>query len=361
MAKPEAKATTPTPQSRAPAEDTTRDGLGKYYSSITLYDYKRPNMMDTAKPAKYQTIYLPLPDGLRDVTQAEWGDASQGALGTLFQNKGGIASGATDAIAAALLGSAGSIASSAKTAILGTSTLGQMTSSAIDNMIPPESLTAFVQQTIDGGAAQNPNPTQIFRGPSLRSYSLGWTFAPRSRVESQNAKLIIKALKQASLSTPRYNNSMAIMAYPQLAQVNFYPWDNNSGSNKHGWSPNSIIRYKISAITSVSVNYAPSNVPAFNADDERPAIITVNVDFKETEYMVSSDWDSGQDYFWKGRAGKGVDTSNIGPFTELTEGIKAVGKDFVNVLVEKAKAALPQAAAGLGGDAVEVKVEENPQ
>lgn len=283
---------------RSPVSDINPGGLGRYFSSITLYDYERPDVLATAIPRRMQTIYLPLPDGLSDNSQAEWGDAAQGALGTIFQKgprSGDLLQGARDAGAAALLGSVGSVASQVKNMVLGTG----IASSIVDNMVPAEALTAFVQQSIVGGAAQNPNPTQIFRGPSLRSYSLGWTFMPRSSVESAKVKKIIHSLKQASLPTPRYGDTMAILAYPQLAQINFYPWD-DKGSGKHGWSDDSIIRYKTSVITAVSVNYAPSNVPAFNTDDARPAIITLRMDFKETEYMVASDWGGNQKSFWQG-------------------------------------------------------------
>ena len=353
----------PIAAARSPGEDINNKepgGLGKYFSTVTLYDYERPNMFATAIPRRMQSIYLPLPDGLRDATSAEWTDASQGALASMFMNGRGensIAQGALDAAGAALIGSGpGELGSIVKGFVEKAGPLGKIAAKALDNMLPADALNAFVQQSIIGGAAQNPNPTLIFKGPTLRSYSLAWTFAPRSTSESTYVKDIIRALKQATLPMPRYQGTMAVLAYPKLAQVNFYPWDNNSSGNKYGWSNRSIIKYKTSAVTSVSVNYAPSNVPAFYAADESPAIITINVDFKEVEYLVAEDWGEINN-FWSGRP-DAPDAAN-GVFQEGSLYIQKVINE-VKIPLENAVKSLTSAATGFGEVAPTVQPVDDP-
>ena len=43
-------------------------------------------------------------------------------------------------------------------------------------------------------------------------------------------------------------------------------------------------------MSSVSFNYAPSNIPAFFEGTSQPVSIELSIDFKEIEYMLSNDW-----------------------------------------------------------------------
>ena len=82
---------------------------------------------------------------------------------------------------------------------------------------------------------------------------------------------------------------VSILNYPSLAQLNFFPWD-NGGQGAWGWSSGSIIKIKKCFMSSVSFNYAPSNIPAFFEGTSQPVSIELSIDFKEIEYMLSNDW-----------------------------------------------------------------------
>lgn len=286
-----------------PAIPSPSPNLGKYFTALRLYQYRRPDMFSTSDRYISNILYLPLPDGLVDATSADWQETQQGALATIFMNAQGdggtpsFSKGFKSALGAASVGGLpGQFAESVKGLIGRAGPIGEGAKAVLDNMFPADAINAFVQQSFYGGMAQNPNPTVIFKGPDLRSYNLSWTFTPRSATESENTKTIIRLLKQWSLPTPHFGNSMATLAYPGLAMVNFMPWD-NLGKGEDGWTNDSIIRYKMSALKSVNVNYAPSNVPAFYADGSNPAIITLSISFQEVEYMVSKDWGGDASYF----------------------------------------------------------------
>lgn len=303
-----------------PAAPLASPNLGKYYTSLRLYEYKRPNMFSTSIPNLANVIYLPLPDGLRDSSTADWQETQQGALASIFMNAQGaggsrdMAAGLKSALGAAAVGSLPGQAGEAVKSLAGSlPVIGDISKAVLDNLFPAEALNAFVQQSFYGGMAQNPNPTVIFKGPTLRGFDLGWTFTPRSKSESENTKKIIELIKQWSLPTPHFGNTMATLSYPGLAMINFMPWDNLGAVTdaRNGWTENSIIKYKVSAIKSVNVNYAPSNVPAFYADGNNPAIITMNISFQEVEYMVSKDWGGRKSYF-AGVAGAPNDPLEMG-------------------------------------------------
>jgi hypothetical protein len=246
-------------------------------------------------------FYLPLPDALRDDTAVRWADQDLMSVQDIFVAGTGASMGdrAGAAVSGVLVGqAAGGAFNIARDALGVIPGIGAALQSVASNMISADAVNAFVQQSI--GAAQNPNPSVIFKEPDLRDYQITWTFAPRNERESINTRNVIQALKRAALPTPRYNNTMAVLNYPALVQVNFFPWDADGiGSNKYGHDPNkSIIRYKTSVMRSVNVNYAPSNVPSFYAKGNHPAFIQLSITFKEVEYALSNDWGgalSGQD------------------------------------------------------------------
>lgn len=273
--------------------------LGPYYVRLRVYDYKRPNLFEeSAGPVKGH-FYLPLPDQLRDDTSIDWSQENLKSMQDAFVSGGGSG---FDRVGAAVSGAiigqgAGTAYDFVRQDIVGNIPfVGSGLSKLADNLISAEAVNAFVQQSL--GAAQNPNPSVIFNGPDLREYQITWTFAPRSEKESNNTRNVIQALKRSALPVPRYQNTMAVLNYPALVQLNFYPWDKD-GTGKYEHNKNkSIIRYKTSVMKSVNVNYAPSNVPSFYAKGNHPAFIQLSINFKEVEYALSNDWggvEAGQD------------------------------------------------------------------
>jgi hypothetical protein len=149
--------------------------------------------------------------------------------------------------------------------------------------------TAFEQMV---GSAPNPNPSVAFEGPNLREFQLTWTFFPRSEAESTNIHRIVTILKRTSLPRNSISKSGAILDYPDMCQLNFFPWDKNpDASNPWFWNNNtSIIKIKKCVMNNVSVDYNASNIPGFFAGTGKPVAIRLSIGFSEIEYMLSNDW-----------------------------------------------------------------------
>lgn len=281
--------------------------LGKFYCRISLGEYSRPRPFGGAEFKKTSSIYLPLPDMLRDTSSIKYNntdsqtvgdifnmDAVTGVLGYGYRNLGRLGSSAIGAIGGAAAGAAIAATGPRGAALSGIVSGGA--ENVLNEMIPADQLQTAIEQSI--GKASNPNPSISFAGPSLRSFNLNWTFYPTSKPESDNVFKIIKTLKQAALPSQTFRDSGAILNYPYMCQLNFFPWDKNEetfgteGINRWGWTSKSILRYKKCVMNSVDVDYNPSNVPGFFKEGDAPVAIRVSIGFDEIEYMLSEDWDS---------------------------------------------------------------------
>jgi hypothetical protein len=56
-------------------------------------------------------------------------------------------------------------------------------------------------QTLASGEITNPNIELLYSGPSLRSYSMSWTLAPKNQTEANNVYQIIRQMKRNHLPT----------------------------------------------------------------------------------------------------------------------------------------------------------------
>jgi hypothetical protein len=281
----------------------------QYYCTLRFFEYVRPTPFDNAPENPVSTILLPLPIQLIDSTSAAFAQQDLGAVGDIMN--GAVVGGTAAALLRGGVNALGDIASiltkaspGGRFANLGrlsnpNDVLGQAaevgSNFAKRNLINADTITTAIEQTL--GVAPNPNPTVKFTGPVLRDASYTWYFNPKNAKESASIRTIIQRIK--SLSLPSYTmGSSAILNYPHLAQINFYPWDQSltgegSTPNRWGWKPNSIIKLKRCFITSVNVNYNPANVPAFYKDDN-PVVYELSIQLKEVEYMTSNSWEDDE-------------------------------------------------------------------
>jgi hypothetical protein len=305
--------------------------LGKYHCRISIGPYTRPTPFKKSIWKPSTSIFLPLPDILHDDTSVKYsgvemesvGDFINGNIGSGFagigaRNVGSVASGLISAGAGAAVGAATELLTKGPSG-KGNVDLGDILGGAVSqgaaNAFPADKIqTAFEQIN---AASPNPNPSVAFQGPNLREFQLSWTFFPRSSTESDKIQNIIKVLKQASLPSNKITQSAAILNYPDIVQLNFFPWDEN-GKGDWYWSENSIIKMKKCVMNNVSVDYNPSNMPGFFAKTNKPVAIRISIGFSEIEYMLSSDWGSNR---------KGVDlltaiadtvVNTVGAFNPLT-------------------------------------------
>lgn len=271
--------------------------LGKYHCMLRLGAYERPKPMAPAEIKTITHVKLPLPLELRDDTAVNYSNMDLNAVGDIvnmtigtgvaaygLRKSGDVITGGGAALGGALAGAAFGAA--------GMQQAGDVAQSGVSNAIaeafPPDQVASAVQQAL--GVAPNPNPSVMFNGPSLREFNFSWTFFPRNFEEAQNIKATIAKLKKCALPTIAFKESASVLNYPYVVQMNFYPWD-AGGKAPYGWSNNSIIKMKKCMMSAVNVNYAPSNVPAFfGSKDSYPVAISLSIQLKEIEYMMSHDW-----------------------------------------------------------------------
>jgi hypothetical protein len=271
--------------------------LGKYYTRLLIGPYQRPKPFDQTRFKPKYSVFLPLPTDLRDLTRVDYntpnletvGDFVNGADGAtraaVLRTSGDIISG-TGQLGARVLGGAAEAAPGAAGKILGAVT-GAATN-YINQLFQADQMTSAIQQS--AGIAPNPNPSVAFQGPVLREVSYRWGFFPKNREESLAIQRLIKVLKQSALPSSALADSAAILQYPDICQINFYPWDKTGDPSRWGWSEDSILRYKKMVMTNVNVSYNAFGVPSFFEGTNLPTSYELSIDFKEIEYMLRDDW-----------------------------------------------------------------------
>lgn len=308
----------PSPPSSATDLQTGITGsmIGKYYCRLLIGEYSRPKPFVSAEWNPKTNIYLPLPDSLRDTTSLKYSGTDMESVGDLIngsilggigslglRNLGSVASKAAGSISGATVGAA---LAAGKMGGL-SDTIGAAVSEGIQSAFPASTVQSAFEQSF--GVAPNPNPAVAFQGSTLREFPLTWTFFPKSQPESVKIKAIINTLKRSSLPENSIKDSAAILNYPHMCQLNFFPWDAGGMNSQWYWSENSIIKIKKCMMSSVDVDYNPSNVPGF-FDDNSPVAIRLQITFSEIEYMLAEDWGGG---------------SGFDGYEKLFDKVKAVG------------------------------------
>jgi hypothetical protein len=218
---------------------------------------------------------------------------------------------------------------------------------SMNSIFPADQITSAVQQV--SGIAPNPNPSVAFTGPVLRTVNYDWSLYPTNRNESLAIQKLIRLLKRSALPRNETGGSAAILNYPDICQLNFYPWDNQGDSENWGWrratdtSAGSIIKFKKCVMQNVSVSYAAGGAAmAFFEGTNLPTSYELSIEFKEIEYMLSKDWTDTtlppafEDNLW----------DEFGQQLAIFRVASAVGQGVVDVGIRGTLAA-GQAAAGL--------------
>lgn len=271
--------------------------LDKYHMTLAIGKYVRPKTFVRAEWEPMKTIIFPLPLTLFDSTSVNYDNVNLEIVGDALNNQfaGALASYGLRETGNVLSGAISGFASGISRGMAGENA-GGLVQKMVDTAFPADKVTSALQQSV--GMAPNPNPSVAFSGPELRSFTLSWYFTPKNKTESDNLNKVIKFLKSSALPTTTIERTTAILEYPHLCQLNFYPWDKGGASNEWGWTDNSIIRIKKCFMTSVNVNYNASSIPAFFNDGNSPVSIQIEIQFQEIEYMLSKDW-AGEDVIGK--------------------------------------------------------------
>lgn len=289
--------------------------------TIRIGSYERPSPFDKGEFKTENIIKLPLPLELRDDTSVSYsneslqlsGDILNGSIGSGVMSQALRRSG--DVLSNGISGTLGGLANMLP---MGLSGIADTVADEAKAAFPADQVTSAIQQKF--GIAPNPNPSVAFQGPVLRDFNFSWTFTPTNKADSLKIRNIINLLKRSALPSNKISGSAAILDYPKMVQVNFYPWDSQS-SDKHGWTSRSIIKMKKCFMSSVNANFTPSNTPAFFHDTNEPVATSLSISMREIEYFLSSDYD--------GKNGSGTEQGII---EELKSGLEGFGNQLTSVV-----------------------------
>ena len=266
--------------------------LGSYYTRLSIGKYKRPAPFESSVFDITSVINFPLPNELSDNTSVGYntinlesvGDVINGSFSaeaTGLRNSTALIDFSKNLVSNVLGAAAGKI---------GGDILEKITKSGVSaasGAFPSDQISSAIQQRL--GYAPNPNPSVAFQGPELRSFSYTWVLYPKNDVESANVEKIVKMLKQNALPSNYFSGSAAILNYPSMCQLNFFPWD-EGGLGHWNWTDNSIIKYKKCVMSAVNVRYNQFGPPAFFEGTQAPVTVSITIAFKELEYMLAEDW-----------------------------------------------------------------------
>lgn len=223
--------------------------LGKHYIQFAFMKYERPvPFKETTVDTEY-TVLLPVPSGLVDYVEVNWQPSELGIVGDIADAFARGAGTQEDLIAQFTQG-----AGSAALRALGTGAIGTL-----------------AQQSF--GVAPNPNLSMAFRGPTLRSFSFVWTFAPKNPDESRKIQDIVRNMKSRTLPTMDSGATM-LLGYPNMIQPRLYP--NAMEFN-----------FKKCVIPRLNVSYSPTGIPSFFKGTNLPTFVQLSMNLVEIEYWTT--------------------------------------------------------------------------
>ena len=216
------------------------------------------------------TVMLPVPGGITDQNNADWGDGRMNPLQAAGLEVAGAA--LSRGLEAGMVSAGnqvkglGANAEQAKSALKG---LFQAGSVGLD----PNEVLARTQ-----GAVINPNLELLFRGPALRPFNFTFQMGARNEGDSLQIMEILRFFKQGS--APQRTESQMLIKAPHTFQIEYL---HRGAKNKF------LNEIKECALLSVGVNYTPNNNYATFANGA-PVSIELTLGFKELDPVFNDDY-----------------------------------------------------------------------
>lgn len=278
----------------------------KYYMNIHLATYKRQSYDAVGSLNFYGNIRLPLPGSINDVNSVDWSVEALGFAGAMTEQAiGEFQAGNYKGVAGAVV-AGGAIAALQAVGGAGGGAGGGIAGGAEQ---------VVVGAMAKAGLAANRFMTVVFKGPSYKSMQFNWRLVPRTPLESEQIRKIVKTLNNAM--APSVNTLAAgagigtiLWNYPNVITMEYAP------------NPKYLMKFKPAVIMQFSANYTPGGTPAFyNLDGSQnvnaPEGIDIVLRTLELEYWVGNP-NGGQD-------GDFTDSNNAGDVYGGTMGVSSDG------------------------------------
>jgi len=224
------------------------------------------------------TVILPIPGGIQDQQQVQWGSDSMDAAAIALSDI------ALTAITEGLGAGVDAVANAAKNA----SKSGEV-KTALATAIAGSASGAGNLLTRTTGAIMNPNMELLFNSPSLRSFNFSFTLAPRNKAEAMVVIKIIRFFKQGM--SPIRSKSRLFLRSPhtfRLAYKHKVGFTNDKDDHPF------LNKFKECALNGFGVNYTPSGQYSTYEDGVMTSY-QLTMGFQELEPVYNDDY--GNDSF----------------------------------------------------------------
>jgi hypothetical protein len=217
------------------------------YISITAYDYKPSGLEDNYNSDKnlgqqYETIFFPMQPQLSETNAVSWSDDQLNPIQAGF---GDAAKKIIDKLGGADISGAfseiGAGFDKLKT---------KLNDSNLKSFISAYFAGQAVGANIVGratGMVINPNLELLFNGPNLRTFSFNFRLTPRSQVESEEIRRIIRAFKR-NMAVSRSSSNLFLTS-PRIFKLKYI----YKGGGDHPY----LNKFKPCALSNFAVNYTP--------------------------------------------------------------------------------------------------------
>jgi len=233
----------------------------RHYISFLFQKYKKRSINDAPFLRSDGAIRLPVPDGLKDSLDLDYGNANLGAAtgAALEELAGSSGSGAS------MFQRAGSLLESGASAAQ-----GYAAQTLANNAVGRIGMAV-------SGVTVNPFQTILFEKPQFKNHSFTWKLAPTDEIEQGIIRDIVRVFQYHAL--PGVSTGAAILfSFPSMVTVSLFP------------SSEFMYRFKPCVITSLAVNYAPGSGPSFNRGTGGPTSVTLQMNLKEIELWTQNDY-----------------------------------------------------------------------
>ena len=162
--------------------------------------------------------------------------------------------------------------------MLGT-TLGSAILNAAGVQVSPESILSRGL-----GVIPNSNMERLFNGVALRDFNFSWKMSPRDEEEAKQVKAIIRFFKQG-MAARRAQEQTLFLGSPNVFRLRYLTGNNDP--------IRALPRYKICALTSTEVDYAPGGLYQSYEDEKagsQPTIMNMTLNFTELTPIFEQDY-----------------------------------------------------------------------
>ena len=247
------------------------EGVG---SSLTINDREQNRK-------SIGTVILPIPGGIQDSQQVQWGSDSMTPMQIAMSN----------VALAGITQGMGAMVDAGGNALTEATASGEDVKKALANTLAGQAAGAGKLLTRTTGAVMNPNMDLLFNSPNMRNFSFQFRLAPRDKKEAMKVVKIIRFFKQGMAAIR--SKSRLFLKSPHTFRLAYKHKSEEGaawGKNDHPY----LNKFKECALGGFTVNYTPDGQYA-TYEDGVMASYQISMNFQEIEPVYNDDY--GNDTF----------------------------------------------------------------